>query len=137
MVAKPVDELGLVAARGRAGADDPLERLPARALGVLAAFAERPPATAVGGELAVFQPTAARLPGARLQAPQPEGLLELSARLLRARPVVMDARLAAVLSHQRYDHVHVVRTASRATVTDRDPPALRPGPLAGEPHLTR
>ena len=79
-----------------------------------------------------------RLPASRVRAssaPQPEALLELPARLLRARPVVVDARLAAVLGHERDDQVGVVGAAGGAAVADRDPPALRAGGLAGEAHL--
>ena len=135
LVAEPLDELALVAAGGRAGADDPLERLPARALGVLAALAELPAAPTVGGELAVLEPAAAASPRAGLEAPQPEPLLELPARLLGAWPVVVDAGLAAVLGHERDDQVRVVGAAGGAAVADRDPPALRPRALAGEAHL--
>ena len=92
---------------------------------MLAAIAELPPAAAVGGQLAVLQAAAARLAGARLQAAEPEPLLELPARFLRARPVVVHAGLAAVLCHQGHHQVGVVGAARRAAVTDRHPPALR------------
>ena len=94
---------------------------------MLAAIAELPAAAAIGGELAVLQAAAAGLAGARLQAPEPELLLELPARLLRARPVVVHAGLAAVLGHQGHHDVGVVGAARRAAVADRHPPALRLG----------
>ena len=99
---------------------------------MLAAIAELPPAAAVGRQLAVLQAAAARLAGARLKAAEPEPLLELPARFLRARPVVVDAGLAAVLGHQGDDQVGVVGAAGGAAVADRHPPALRLRALASE-----
>jgi hypothetical protein len=83
----------------------------------------------------VVEPAASGLPGVRLKASQPELLLELAAGVLGARAVVVDTGLAAILGHQRDDQVRVVCAASRAAVANRDPPALRPGGLAGKAHL--
>ena len=135
MLAQPADELALVPARARARPHDPLEPLPARALRVLAPLPDPAAAAPVSRDLAVLQRAAPSAARASLQRPQPEPLLELAARLLRSRAVVVNARLAAVLGHQRHDQVRVVRPARRAAVADRDPPALRRRPLAGEPHL--
>ena len=70
---------------------------------MLAAVAELPAAAPVGSELAVLEPAAAGVAGARLKPPQPEPLLELAAGVLGAWPVVVDARLAAVLGYERDD----------------------------------
>ncbi len=108
LIAKPADELALVAAGGRTGPHDPLQRLPTRMLWVLAVVAKLSAAAAVRGELAVLEPATAGLAGARLEPAQPEALLELPAGGLGARAVVVDAGLAAVLGHQGDNHVGVV-----------------------------
>jgi hypothetical protein len=47
-------------------------------------------------------------------------------RRLCPQVVIVHARLASILSHQRDDDVDVVAPRRRAAVPDRDPPALRP-----------
>ena len=81
LLAQRPDELGLVAARGRAGPDDPLQRLtaspaPARSPRAVVAVAAR-----VGHPLARPHPAAARFARAGLQPPQTKPLLQLAAPL--------------------------------------------------------
>jgi hypothetical protein len=83
----------------------------------------------------MLQRPAPRAARARLERPQPEPLLELPARALCSRAVVVNARLAAILGYWRHHQVRVIRPARRAAVPDHDPPALRPRLLAGKPHL--
>jgi hypothetical protein len=102
---------------------------------MLAMLANTAAAAAISRDLAMLECAAPSTAGAGLERPQPEPLLKLPARLLRSRPIVVNARPAAVLRHQRHHQVRVVRPAGRAAVTDSDPPALCRRLLAGEPHL--
>jgi hypothetical protein len=59
-------------------------------------------------------------------AMQAELPLQCTTRRLCPQVVIVHARLASILSHQRDDDVDVVAPRRRAAVPDRDPPALRP-----------
>ena len=131
-----MNSLSLRLAR-RAAAHDPLERLPAPALGVLAAVG-----TMVALAARVGHPlTRPDARGCRYRAcaassrRRPNRSSSSRAALLGARAVVVHARLAAVLGHQPDDQVSMVRAAGGLAVADRHPPALRPRVCAGETHL--
>jgi hypothetical protein len=101
----------LVSRGGRASAHDTLEPAPGGVAGreLLGQIAGSVRSSC--GELGWLDAPLAGAAAAALDLPQPELLLELPARLLRAALVHVHARCLTALAHQVDDHVDVVAAA--------------------------